>query len=199
MTRVWLVRHGASTAPPGIAIGVSDPPLSELGRAQARSLAEALASRPLVRVISSDLKRALETAAMIAARHGLVVESSAALREIDFGAWEGRDLSGLWLEDSAAARSWELDLRDTPRSFGENVSDLERRIAAFWQAAQPAAGEIAIVGHGGSLAALRSLISHEPISQSLASRLELGAMIGLDAQDFLARGGGAGCGSRAPT
>ena len=181
MRRVWLVRHGASTASPGLAIGVSDPPLSEVGRAQAHSAADALAARPLVRVFSSDLRRALETARIIAARHRLLVESSPALREIDFGTWEGRDLSELWLEDSAAARSWELDVRQTPRSFGEDVISLERRVAAFWRGTLPAAGEVAIVGHGGSLAALRSLISHEPLAQSIASRLEPGGMIGLDA------------------
>jgi broad specificity phosphatase PhoE len=135
----------------------------------------------LVRVFSSDLKRALETASIIAARHQLVVESSPALREIDFGTWEGRDLSELWLEDSAAARSWELDVRRTPRSFGEDVISLERRVAAFWRGTLPDEGEIAIVGHGGSLAALRALISHEPLAQAIASRLKPGGMIGLDA------------------
>ena len=183
MKRVWLIRHGASTAAHGLAIGFTDPPLSDLGRAQARSLAGALAARPLVRVISSDLKRALETATIIAAPHRLVVESTKALREIDFGSWEGRDLSDLWLEDSAAALAWEQDVRLTPQAFGESVNDVERRVAAFWKQSAPlaATGEIAIVGHGGSLAALRALISHEPIATTIASRLDLGALIGLDA------------------
>jgi broad specificity phosphatase PhoE len=183
VTRVWLIRHGASTASPGLAIGVSDLPLSDLGRAQAHSLAATLAARPLVHVMSSDLKRALETAIIIAAPHRLAVESTGALREIDFGTWEGRDLSDLWSEDSAAARAWELDIRHTPRGFGESVSDLERRVTGFWKQSSPspATGEIAIVGHGGSLAALRALISHESFATAMASRLDLGAMIGLDA------------------
>ena len=183
MTRVWLIRHGASTAAPGLAIGVSDPPLSDLGRAQARSLAGGLAARPLVRVISSDLRRALETATIIAAPHRLVVESTSALREIDFGTWEGRDLRALWWVDSAAARAWEQDVRLTPEAFGETVDDVERRVAAFWKQGEPlpATGEIAIVAHGGSLAALRTLISHEPIAATIASRLDLGAVVGLDA------------------
>lgn len=183
MTRVWLVRHGASTAPRGLAIGVSDPPLSQLGRAQANSAAAALAARPLRRVFSSDLARAVETATIIAARHQLAVETCIAMREIDFGTWEGRDLSDLWVEDSAAARAWEHDVRHTPPSFGESVGDLERRVATFWNqiSALPGPGEIAIVGHGGSLAALRALISREPIVVSITSRLDLGAMVGLDA------------------
>ena len=183
MTRLWLIRHGASTAPPGLAIGASDPPLSALGRAQARSVAAALAARPLVRVISSDLRRAAETATAIAARHALAIETSAALREIDFGSWEGRDLGDLWLEDAAAARAWEQDYRQAPRTFGESVSEVEHRVAAFWKQLLPlpAIGEIAIVGHGGSLAALRALVSCEPMAITTASRLALGAMIGLEA------------------
>ena len=183
MTRVWLIRHGASTALPGLAIGVTDPPLSDLGRSQARSAAAALADRPLVRVLSSDLKRAFETADLIAARHRLVVETSKALREIDFGKWEGRDLGDLWLEDSAAARAWERDVRHTPRAFGENVGELERRVAAFWQqrAALLDGGEVAIVGHGGSLAVLRALIAHEPFAGTIGWRLGFGEMVGLDA------------------
>jgi broad specificity phosphatase PhoE len=184
VTRVWLIRHGASTASPGLAIGASDPPLSELGRAQARSLAGLLAARPLVRVLSSDLRRAVETATAIAAPHRVVVESTRALREIDFGQWEGRDLSDLWVEDPAAGRAWERDVRQTPMSFGENTDDVERRVADFWRRTStlplPATGEIAVVGHGGSLAALRALIAGEPLADTIASRLELGAMLWLD-------------------
>jgi glucosyl-3-phosphoglycerate phosphatase len=183
VTRVWLIRHGASTASPALAIGVSDPPLSDLGRAQARNLAVALSARPLVRVISSDLRRAMETATIVAAQHRIAVETSAALREIDFGTWEGRDLRDLWSEDPAAAGAWEKDIRLTPRDFGESVSDLEHRVAAFWRHSLPLpdTGEVAIVGHGGSLAALRALISHAATATAVGSRLDLGAMIGLDA------------------
>ena len=183
MTRVWLIRHGASTSLAGLAIGALDPPLSDLGRVQAQTLAAKLAARPLVRVISSDLRRAAETATIIAARHRLVVECTRALREIDFGAWEGRDLSDLWSEDAAAARSWEQDVRLTPPAFGENVGDVERRVADFWRRTLtlPAAGEIAVVGHGGSLAVLRALISGEPIADTIASRLAIASMVALDA------------------
>ena len=94
-----------------------------------------------------------------------------------------RDLCDLWWEDSAAARAWELDIRHTPPAFGESVSDLERRVGNYWRASSPlrAAGEIANVGHGGYLAALHALIAHEPTATIIASRLELGAMVGVDA------------------
>lgn len=183
MTRVWLIRHGASTAPAGLAIGASDPALSDLGTAQAHGLAARLADRPLARVISSDLRRALETARIIAAPHHLEVESTPLLREIHFGSWEGRRLSDLWSEDPAAARAWEDDVLRTPPAFGENALQVKNRVADFWElyAGVAADGELAIVGHGGSLAALRTLITREPLATTLAAGLAVGSMVGLDA------------------
>jgi broad specificity phosphatase PhoE len=182
MSRVWLIRHATSTAAPGSAIGVTDLPLSDAGHEQARRLAAELASRPLVRIVSSDRRRALETASIVAAPHsGVGVESSAALREIDFGAWEGRSLSDLWVEDPAAAKAWEDDIQATPASFGENADDVARRVVAFWGSIQPLpeAGELAIVGHRGSLAILRAVITGEAISDAFAAGLGLGGAVAL--------------------
>jgi len=182
MSRVWLIRHAASTAATGSAIGVTDLPLSDAGREQAKVLAAELASRPLIRIVSSDRRRALETASIVAVPHsGVDVESSPALREIDFGAWEGRLLSDLWVEDPAAAKAWEDDIHATPASFGESVDDVSQRVAAFWRSMQPLpeVGELAIVGHRGSLAILRALITDETIPDAFAAGLALGCAIAL--------------------
>jgi broad specificity phosphatase PhoE len=163
----------------GTAIGVTDPPLSDQGLADARVLAATMAARPLVRVLSSDRLRALLTARIVAQPHRLDVESSAALREIDFGAWEGRSLADLWSEEPEAAKAWELDIRSTPASFGESLNDLEGRVAMFWAGLRPLPphGEVAIVAHRGSLAALRALIGGSTIADAFASELGLGAAI----------------------
>ncbi len=182
MSRVWLIRHAASTAAAGSAIGATDLPLSDVGHEQARRLAAELASRALARIVSSDRRRALETANIIAAPHSRVcVESSSALREIDFGAWEGRSLSDLWVEEPAAAKAWEDDIRTTPASFGESVDDVVRRVAAFWRSLQPLpdVGELAVVGHRGSLAILRALITGETIPDAFAAGLGLGSAVAL--------------------
>ena len=181
MSRVWLIRHAASTAPPGLAVGATNPPLSDQGREQARRLAATMASRPLVRILSSDRQRALDTARILAEQHGLVVEPSVALREIDFGAWEGRSLSDLWREEPAAAKAWTDDIRLTPQSFGESLDDLQRRVAGFWALLLPLPdlGEIVVVAHGGSLAALTAVITGEPIPDTFAARLPLAGAIEL--------------------
>ncbi|OLD50175.1 MAG: hypothetical protein AUI42_04600 [Actinobacteria bacterium 13_1_40CM_2_65_8] len=117
----------------------------------------------------------------MAEQHGLVVEPSVALREIDFGAWEGRSLSDLWREEPAAAKAWTDDIRLTPQSFGESLDDLQRRVAGFWALLLPLPdlGEIVVVAHGGSLAALTAVITGEPIPDTFAARLPLAGAIEL--------------------
>lgn len=175
MNRVWLIRHGATTAPPGAAVGATDPPLSDEGYRQAGRLAVELAGMPLTRVLSSDLRRALATADAIATPHHLVVESTPALREIDFGAWEGRSLGDLWTEEPDAARAWEDDIRSTPATFGENLAALERRVVSFWRKVYPLnGGEIAIVGHRCPLAVLRACLTGESLEEAFSAQLGVG-------------------------
>ena len=165
--QVWLVRHAAAVT------DESDPGLSPLGVIQAKALADRLRERPLIAMWSSDSRRAVETAAFIAEPHRLYVQTTPQLREIDFGAWEGRDLGDLWAQDPQAAKAWEKDIRRTPPGFGENVADLEARVRAFWDQLR-IAGEIAVVAHGGSLAALRSVITGEAFESCFADRLAVG-------------------------
>lgn len=160
---LWLVRHGVTTAPPDIATGSSDPPLSAAGLAQARAAAAALARRPLTAVYASDLRRATATADEIARVHRLPVVADVRLRELDFGAWESRPLADLWRLEPAAARAWAQDLARTPPSFGEDLGQLQARVAAFWEELiAHARGEVAIVGHRGSLSVLRSVAEAGP-------------------------------------
>jgi alpha-ribazole phosphatase/probable phosphoglycerate mutase len=134
-------------------------------------------------MVSSDRRRALDTAGIVAEPHGLVVEPSAALREIDFGAWEGRSLSDLWAEEPQAAEAWTDDIRRTPPSFGESLDDLQRRVAHFWASLLPlpVSGDMAVVAHGGSLAALRAVITGEAIADTFAARLPIAGAIALTA------------------
>ena len=95
-TTVHLVRH-AEYALLDRVLGGRMPGhgLSAAGRAQAEALADALAGRPLAAVLSGPLERARETAAPVAARHGLPVMVDAGLDELDFGAWTGRPYATL--------------------------------------------------------------------------------------------------------
>jgi probable phosphoglycerate mutase len=61
--------------------------LNELGRGQARALAQTLGATPFDGLYSSDLVRARETAEIIAEQLGLPFHFDSRLREIDVGGW----------------------------------------------------------------------------------------------------------------
>src|SRR5213082_1136682 len=90
MTEILLVRHGETEWNRESRFqGHADPSLNELGREQAAELAAALAGERLAAVYSSPLRRALETAQIIAAPHRLDAVPVDGLREVDVGSWQG--------------------------------------------------------------------------------------------------------------
>lgn len=146
MTTILLARHGETNWNRERRLqGSSDTELNELGRTQARELAEALADVELSAVYSSDLQRARETAEIVAARKGLAVEVDRDLRERNFGSWEGLTRAEI------AERFPDLELHD-----GESDADVRRRVLAAVHrivAAHPT-GSVLVVSHGSALNSL---------------------------------------------
>src|SRR5262245_12334877 len=92
-TTVHVMRHGEVHNPTGVLYGrLPGFGLSERGRAQAEAVADALADNDIVWVVASPLQRAQETAAPIAARHGLTVATDPDLIE-SANFFEGRRVS----------------------------------------------------------------------------------------------------------
>jgi len=103
-TTIFLVRHGETyDNARQIMQGQTQGELNEQGMRQARQVADRLAGEQIDAVIASDLHRAVQTAEMIAAPHGLDVTTTALLRERDWGSFTGRfipDLKGeVWPDD----------------------------------------------------------------------------------------------------
>jgi 2,3-bisphosphoglycerate-dependent phosphoglycerate mutase len=89
-----LVRHGESEAyvdgrPFSLTGGHGDPPLSALGREQARRVCARLGSEGIDAVYVTTLRRTVQTAAPLAEQLGLDVRVEADLREVHLGDWEG--------------------------------------------------------------------------------------------------------------
>jgi alpha-ribazole phosphatase len=99
-----LLRHG-ETAMAGLFCGHSDPPLNDAGREQIDRAASMLAERPKV-IYASDLKRARQSAELIASHFDLPVHLRPALREISFGAWEGLSWKQIERCFPADAQAW---------------------------------------------------------------------------------------------
>ena len=156
-TTLYLVRHGESEAnAAGVFAGQSDSPLTARGRAQAEDVAAALASLEIDRVVASDLARALDTATVIAARHGLTVEVHPELREIDVGEATGKRWDDGTLGPSALTAESEEFVQWTG---GESLeAALARSLGCVDRLVHEHPGErIVIVGHGGIT---RILVSH---------------------------------------
>lgn len=155
MTTILLARHGQTRWNRDRRFqGHADPPLNEAGRAQARGLAERLADVPLDAIYSSDLRRAHQTAEIVAAAKGMTVTTDPGLREIDVGSWSGLT------RDEIAERFADAEHHDgeTPEEHLERVLAAVSRIAAAHPGQQ-----ILIVSHGASLRTLRRHALGEPV------------------------------------
>ena len=88
--RVLLVRHGRTVLNAENRLrGRLDPELDAVGMAEADALAEVLAAREPARVVSSPLRRAVQTAEAIARRVGVRVQVDRGLIDRDYGSWAG--------------------------------------------------------------------------------------------------------------
>ncbi len=155
MTTILLARHGETDwNRDGRFQGWADPPLNARGREQARALAEQLRHTPFDAVFSSDLRRARETADIVAEPHGIVVATDPGLREVDVGSWSGLT------RPEIEARFPGADRHDgeTREQHLERVVATVERIAREWISRR-----ILIVSHGGSLRALRRHCVGEPV------------------------------------
>jgi broad specificity phosphatase PhoE len=159
-----------------------DIPLAEQGQTQARRLAERLRDERITLAYSSDLRRASETASLALAGRDIRLSTTADLREMHFGTWEGLSHAEIAARDSAAWSAWTADpARSVPPGGTESLAGLRARLVKFLENAQEqantnisivdpfgfrAAGQAAapseratvlIVSHGGPI---RALLTH---------------------------------------
>jgi 2,3-bisphosphoglycerate-dependent phosphoglycerate mutase len=159
LTRILLVRHGQTDWNVQQRVqGQLDVPLNATGRAQAQALAQALQDEALDAIYSSDLMRAWETAAAVAAQPGRpTLQAEIGLRERRFGGFEGLsflDIETRFPADNERWRSRELDY--APGGSGETLHALAQRslsCVARLVRAHPGRA-VLLVSHGGVLDAL---------------------------------------------
>jgi broad specificity phosphatase PhoE len=163
---LWLVRHGESTWNAlGLVQGHADEPeLTGRGISQARDVARQLSGRPIGAVYSSDLRRAVATAAPVATALGLGFTRDARLRERSLGVLEGTQSHQLppALTGIAGTRVIDPDARPPD---GESLRDMYWRVAGFADELLAANSEIAIVAHGGTLRLLSAYLRGIPVER----------------------------------
>lgn len=125
---VFIIRHGKTALnKEGKALGLSDPELTDEGIEEVQSLMAHLKERGVVpkRIYTSPLRRVLKTAEELQGGLGGIIEQSLALREIDYGAYEG---SG---KEVLREIQYGYNSEKMRKGNAETVEDVEQRAAAF--------------------------------------------------------------------
>lgn len=152
--RLVLVRHGQTDANVRGALDTRPPgePLDKRGHEQARALARRLADDPVTAVYASHAVRARQTAAPLAAGHGLEVMVIDGIQELFVGDLEGRaDRAARQAFDRVYAMIWHGDL-DAHLSGGESAADLRARfLPAVEKVMDGVTGTVVVVSHGAAI------------------------------------------------
>ncbi|MGF1624952.1 MAG: histidine phosphatase family protein [Alphaproteobacteria bacterium] len=156
MTRLAIIRHGPTRWNAEKRLqGYTDIPLSPEGRAMISTwrLPDGLGDR---RWVSSPLSRAMETARLLGAPAEVALEPR--LKEINYGAWEGRTYADIEAEIGEARL---LDMQATGLAYaapgGESRADLHDRLAA-WLAEVAAVGvPVLAFAHQGVIRGLTAM------------------------------------------
>jgi broad specificity phosphatase PhoE len=137
--------------------GLTDLSLNERGREEAKTLAERLEPLAFSAVYASDLRRAHETALIVAERKGLAVTPMRELREIDVGSWTGlsrnevkeRFPEGYERMRTRTGTGWEGG--ETYAAMGRRVLEALRRIAR-----EHPSETVLVVTHSGPIRTARA-------------------------------------------
>jgi broad specificity phosphatase PhoE len=121
-----VVRHGRTEAnASGLLLGRADPPLDATGRAQASAVAAALAPlHPEMRIVCSPLRRARETASVVAPERPIEIDER--WIELDYGEYESAPIAEV---PEATWARWRSDPTFAPDG-GESIRALGARVAA---------------------------------------------------------------------
>ncbi|ORA77326.1 histidine phosphatase family protein [Mycobacterium malmoense] len=176
--RLVMLRHGQTDFNLGSRMqGQLDTELSELGRAQAVAAAEVLGKMQPLLIVSSDLRRAYDTAIKLGERTGLEVRLDDRLRETHLGDWQGLTHGQIDTEVPGARLAWREDATWAPHG-GESRVDVAARslplIAELisgepeWGSKWDGVGEpgrpVVLVAHGGLIAALSAALLKLPVA-----------------------------------
>lgn len=151
--KLYLIRHGQSTGNVrNLWYGVSDLPLTELGREQARQVGTKLRDVPLAAAYTSPLSRARETAEIALSWRDVPVFEVPGLREQDMGQLETLSVEEIALRDPEYLSRLETDWVHVVPKGGEPFdTGLAPRVARALDAIVAKGEDCAVFAHNGPL------------------------------------------------
>ena len=173
-TRLVLIRHGETDwNVEGRYQGQADPPLNARGLEQARKLARALQDVGIDVIYSSPLRRAWQTASVIARALGVPLYAEPRLMEIHQGDWEGRLRAEIASRYPDLFRRWLTEPWEVTPPGGEHLRDVQRRVYAAVDdiLARHRGQTIALVTHRIPIALLK--VRYQGLDKDAVRTLEL--------------------------
>ena len=129
---IYIVRHGQTEWNLlGKTQGHGNSDLTPKGIEQAELLADSMTKYPIDYIYSSDLGRAYQTAEIIGNKLNIEVEKTEALREMNFGTWEGIIIKDIIEEDPELYKMWRNEPHLAKIPQGETLSQIKERTDAF--------------------------------------------------------------------
>lgn len=159
LKRLILVRHGETAGQSSIRYyGVTDVPLSDLGRSQVRAARDRIYGETFESVWASTLCRSWESAQIVAPGRPVNLESD--FREIDFGDWEGLTAEEIAVTDPAGHAKWRAEGLSFTFPGGETRSDFRARIARGLTRVRASGAEAVLIAvHKGVVRTLLELVA----------------------------------------
>ena len=184
--RLVLVRHGAADDARGRCVGHRDLALSAGGADDVRALAAAwhadARSAAPAGVFASDLRRAADSARLVAAPWRLDVATDPRLREMDFGEWDGEPWDALAARDGVRLGAWMEDWVRVRAPGGESFADVAARVAGWvddLRAAGRADETVVAVAHAGAIRAALCHLLDWPLARAFQLRVDHARATGL--------------------
>ena len=166
MPILFLIRHGENDFTgkrlAGCRPGVH---LNAKGVEQAQQLADYLAEVPFTAIYSSPLERTMETARLLAERHGLPLQPCAGLLEVDFGRWQG--LTFRYLRHLPDWKNLYKQADTFSFPGGETIAAAQQRVVAALDEIAAKHSEkdiVACVSHSDSIRLAVAHYLHMPLS-----------------------------------
>lgn len=169
------MRHGESDANKArVFSGHSDPGLTELGQRQAEAVGRRLAEEPVQRVVSSDLRRAADTAKTIARALDVPHDSDPRLREMFYGEWEGKTQEEIVERDRDVWDRLAKPSADFRAPGGESLAEVRERVhAAYLEIVAAHVDETAVlVAHGNAIGLLLAALLDLPYENAWRFQLQ---------------------------
>jgi broad specificity phosphatase PhoE/ribonuclease HI len=157
--------------------GTGEQPLTAYGRVQAAAAAARLAGSGATAVVSSPLRRARETAELVADALGVEVALEPGLRETDFGDWEGYTFAEVRQKWPRELDAWLADPSVAP-PYGESFDETTSRVRqARTRALRSYGGQrVVLVSHVTPIKTLLRLALDAPPSSLYRMHLDLACL-----------------------